>query len=197
MLYIVLTVVLSFLGVFTFVPKFKSVIERHSVGINFFLTLIATLVGVLLAIYINNYETAQKEKQEVIKLLTSTKASVETCYDYSEELIEYFDTLPKDDPTKADFYAKNPPPYPDYLDIFLTQNIVSKNLSEASLSELNEYIINLKRSRTFNASLYLTLLEQTLGLLDLEVSYQKGTLTEVQLDEKLTQLSSSVTTAMR
>ena len=59
MLYIILTILLCFLGVFTFIPKFKSVIERYSVGINFFLTLVATLVGVLLAISITNYEAKQ------------------------------------------------------------------------------------------------------------------------------------------
>ncbi len=149
MLYLILTILLCFLGAFTFIPKFKSVIERYSIGMNFFLTLIATLVGVLLAISITNYEAKQKEKQDIIKLLKSSISSVETCYEYSEELIEYFNKLPKEDELKAEFYLKNPPPYPEYLDTFLMQNIVSKNLSGTTLSELNEYLINLKRSLIF------------------------------------------------
>jgi len=192
MLYILFTIFLCLLGVFTFIPKFKSAIERHSVGINFFLTLIATLVGVLLAISITNYESKQKEKQDVIKLLKSSISSVETCYDYSEELIEYFNKLPKEDNLRVEFYLKNPPPYPDYLDTFLMQNIVSQNLSETGLSALNEYLINLKRSRTYNAPLYLDVLEQTLALLKLEVAYQKGHIDEGQLDTELTALKDGI-----
>ncbi|MCG9758981.1 hypothetical protein L1D50_07660, partial [Pseudoalteromonas sp. Isolate6] len=56
--------------------------ERFSLGINFLLTLIATLVGVLLAI--TDYEAEQKEKQDVVKLLMSSISSVKTCYEYSE-----------------------------------------------------------------------------------------------------------------
>jgi uncharacterized protein YlaN (UPF0358 family) len=194
MLYIILTILLCFLGVFTFIPKFKSAIERYSVGINFFLTLIATLVGVLLAISITNYEAEQKEKQDVIKLLKSSISSVETCYEYSKELIEYFNKLPKKGELKAEFYLKNPPPYPEYLDIFLMQNIVSKNLSEAALSDLNEYLINLKRSRIPNAPLYLKVLESTLKLLELEVAYQKGLINEAQLDLKLSAIEKNLTT---
>lgn len=197
MLYIVLTVVLSLLGVFTFVPQFKSVIERHSIGVNFFLTLIATLVGVLLAISITNYETEQKEKLDVIKLLRSTITSVDACYEYSEELIEYFNKLPKNDEAKVAFFSKNPPPYPDYLDTFLMQNIVSKNLSGAALNDLNEYLINLKRSRTFNAPLYLKVLGQTISLLELEIAYQEGTINEEQLDRQLTALGSVLATAAK
>lgn len=188
MLYIILTIVLSFLGAFTFIPQFKNTIERYSVGVNFFLTLIATLIGVLLAITITNYETEQKEKHDVIKLLRSAMTSVETCYEYSEELIEYHDKLPTKDESKPEFFVKNPPPYPEYLDTFLMQNIVSKNLSGATLNDLNEYLINLKRSRTFNAPLYLTVLDQTLKLLELEIAFQKGEINEEQLDSKLSNL---------
>lgn len=89
-------------------------------------------------------------------------------------MIEYFNKLPKEDELKAEFFLKNPPPYPEYLDTFLMQNIVSKNLSGTTLSNLNEYLINLKRSRTYNAPLYLKVLEQTLKLLEFEMAYQKG-----------------------
>lgn len=194
MLYIILTILLCFFGVFTFIPKFKSVIEQYSVGINFFLTLIATLVGVLLAISITNYDAKQKEKQDVIKLLKSSISSVEKCYEYSEKIIKHFNELPKDDALRVKFYVKNSPPYPDYLDIFLMQNIVSKNLSETTLSELNESLINLKKSRTFDAPLYLNVLGHTLQLLELEVAYQQGQINEAQLDLEFSALGDVLTT---
>lgn len=185
MFYTTITITLVFLSVFVFLPRFRQVTERYSLGINFFLTLIATLVGVLLAISITNYETVQQEKQDVIKLLRSSISSVETCYEYSETLISYFALLPKNDSSKTTFYLKNPPPYPEYLDTFLMQNIVSKNLSGAALSDLNELLINLKRSRVKNPSLYLTILEQTMRLLELEIAFQKEEIDEKQLEIQL------------
>ncbi|MCW8093159.1 hypothetical protein [Alteromonas sp. ASW11-130] len=172
-----------------FLPKFKGIIERYSLGINFFLTLIATLVGVLLAISITNYEDKKKEKKDVIKLLSSSISSVETCHEYTKILIEYFEELPDENVSKADFYAKNPPPYPAYLDTLLMQNIVSKNLSGAALSDLNELLINLKRSRDNNATLYLKVLEQTLNLLKLEISFQKEIIDETQLSKKMNEIN--------
>ncbi|RXE86058.1 hypothetical protein DRB05_14170 [Pseudoalteromonas sp. A757] len=65
------------------------------------------------------------------------------------------------------------------------QNIVSKNLSGAAFSYLNELLINLKRSRISNSPLYLSVLGQTFKLLKLEVDYQQGKNTEKQLVDKL------------
>jgi len=185
MFYITITIGLVFLSAFTFLPKFKNIVENYSLGINFFLTLMATLIGVLLAISITNYDTEQKEKQDVIKLLKSTITSVETCFEYSDELIKYFNEIPGKDKSKITFFVKNPPPYPEYLDTFLMQNIVSKNLSGAALSDLNGLLINLKRSRISNAPLYLAVLEQTLRLLELEVSFQREEINISQLESQL------------
>lgn len=192
MFYTIITVGLIFLSAFIFLPQFRYITDRYSLGINFFLTLIATLVGVLLAISITNFEEEQKEKQDVIKLITSSISSVETCHEYTEVLIDYFEKLPEDDSSKAEFYVKNPPPYPEYLDTFLMQNIVSKNLSGAVLSDLNELLINLKRSRNNNASLYLTTLGQAVELLALELSFQRGKINEKQLNMELDEIDKSL-----
>ena len=71
MVYTIITVFLFILGIITFIPRFKRVINSNQLGINFFLTLIATLIGVLLAISITNYENKQKETTDVIKLITA------------------------------------------------------------------------------------------------------------------------------
>ena len=189
MLYLTLTAVFVLLGLFTFIPRFNKAVERFSVGINFFLTLIATLVGVLLAISITNYDEEQKEKQDVIKLLNSAITSVDTCRDYSEVLVTYFDKLPSEGDERNDFYLKNPLPYPDYLDTFLMQNIVSKNLSGEALSDLNGHLINLKRSRNSKPNLYISVLAETQKLLELEIKYQKGELNEAQLEVELDKIA--------
>ncbi|NOU52179.1 hypothetical protein HG263_16745 [Pseudoalteromonas sp. JBTF-M23] len=53
MLYAVLTVLLVAVGCFAFLPRFKKTIERYSVGVDFILTLLATLAGVLVSIVRN------------------------------------------------------------------------------------------------------------------------------------------------
>lgn len=185
MFYTIITILLIFISFIIFLPKFKSATEQYSLGINFILTLIATLVGVLLAISITNYESDRKEKQDVIKLLNSAITTVETCQEYSEELLKYFNNLPDSDNLKQEFYVKNPLPYPTYLDTLLMQSIVSKNLSGSTLSELNELLINLKRSRQKDASSYLIVLSQTLKVLSLEVAFQSHEMTEHQLNGQL------------
>ena len=104
MFYIVVTIGLVFLSTFVLLPKFNEFTERYSLSINYFLTLIATLVGVLLAISITNHEADKKEKQDVIKLLNSSVTAVDACYDYTEELIEYYNEIPDDNELKSEFY---------------------------------------------------------------------------------------------
>jgi hypothetical protein len=196
-MYLLITLSLTFLGLLTFLPKFQGVLHRFNSGINFFLTLIATLVGVLLAIMITDYEAEQKEKQDLVKLLRSATAVVETSYEYSEELVEYYDTLEDKDPIKETFYAKNSPPYPDYLDSLLTQNLASKNLSQAVLTDLNEQVINLKKTRHYRAPLYLIVLNQTRDILKLEIQYQQGEIDSVKLQSELDKIKNQldITTA--
>ena len=89
MFYALITIGLIVVSAFVFLPRFRTVTERYSLGVNFFLTLIATLVGVLIAILISNYEQAKKETADVVKLLHASIASIETCHQYSEALLEF------------------------------------------------------------------------------------------------------------
>lgn len=188
MFYIIITIGLLFFSAFTFLPRFKSFVENYSLGINFFLTLIATLIGVLLAISITNYDSERKEKQDVIKLLESSINSVEASLIYTEQLIEYFDKLPEKDEMRKDFYLNNPLPYPDYLDTFLMQSMINRNLSGTVLSTLNINLINLKRTRTSNYAVYLSLLNNVIEILKLEVSFQNAEIPMAQFKSQVNHL---------
>jgi len=190
-IYIVLTSIFVFIGLFTFMPRLQKTLQNYNLGINYFLTLIATLVGVLLAIAITNYEESQKEKRDLIKLLNASIESVDTSYDYTHELLNYQVKLKDNDKSKDDFFKRNPAPYPDYLDTFIMQNIVSKNLSDLVLSDLNALLINLKVSKNTSVPLYVKFLKQTIKTLELEVLFQKGQLTKSELEKKLEQLEKS------
>lgn len=187
-MYTILTIGLVFLSTFILLPKFKDFTERYSLSINYFLTLVATLVGVLLAIAITNHEAGKKEKQDFVKLLYSSISSVDACYEYTESIIKEFEQLAPAEAEKSQFYAQNQPPYPNYLDTFLMQNIVSKNLSSDALSDLNEQVINLKIVREKDANIYLSFLGETRNILSLELLYQQGKIDSTELEKRLGEL---------
>ena len=191
MVYSLVTLILVLGTSLIFLPRFRQLVERQNLAVNFFLTLIATLVGVLLAIAISNHEQAQKEKGDVAKLIRASIHSVETCYEYSQALVKHFDTVANDSANRADFFSNNPLPYPDYVDVFVMQNIVSKNLSQVALSDLNELIINLKRASSTKPSLYLTMLDRTKQLLESELRYQQGKINYQELELQLDAIEQS------
>lgn len=185
-LYTLLTVLMVVLGMLTFVPKYQAIINQFSIGINFFLTLIATLFGVLLAMAFANIEEEQKEKEHVIKLMQASIAAIESTHDYSEDLYEYYLALPKEDETRAQFFNKNPLPFPDYLNTFMRQSLVNRTLSEQTLIDLNEYKFNLqKTSDGKQPQIYLVLLTYTIEALRLEIAYQKGEKSLPELEQAI------------
>lgn len=192
MTYLVLTAVLIISGLITFSPRLQPFIQRYNTGINYFLTLLATFIGVLLALAMTNFEEDRKEKEHVIKLLNATIASVETSADYSENLIDYYHALPENAAERVTFYQKNPLPYPDYLDTFLRQNLISRNLSGAALSNLNELIINLKRTQASRTQIYLQLMQITQQTLESEKQFQQGLIDEATLEKQLAALIASL-----
>ena len=101
--------------------------------------------------------------------------------EYGQKLLEYYDSLEEQNPQKATFFSRNIPPYPDYLDAFLTQNLVSQNLSLELLTDLNEYVINLKRTRQHMVPFYLQLLNLLREMIKQEIRYQQGEISPEQL----------------
>ena len=192
MIYLLLTLSLTSLGSLTFLPQCQGLLRRYQTGINFILTLAATLIGVLLAIAITNYDAEQREVDDLIKLLRATSAVVDTSRDYGRQLLDYHDKLADDDPAKAAFFDSNPPPYPDYLDTLMAQPLASKNLSGEALTELNNLAINLKKSRQHHVALYVALLQQTAAVLAEEIRYQQGEIDLTQLDLALERLGRQV-----
>ncbi|WP_440056752.1 hypothetical protein ACSLBF_17885 (plasmid) [Pseudoalteromonas sp. T1lg65] len=197
MIYITLTALLCILGLLTFIPKYKHVIEKYSLGINFFMTVIATLIGVLLAIVITNYDEERKETRDVIKLLNSAVAVVNVCLESSEHLIQFYEKLPDNDATKGAFFDHNPLTYPEYIDWLLKQNLVSKNISSEVLQDLNEHIITLKKVKNTDHVIFQWLLELLIALLELEIKFQKGEIDELQLDKLTGKVERAVSEKIR
>jgi len=188
MLYTLITFALVFFTCLLFLPKFKRFIEQQSVAFNFLLTMVATLVGVLLAIAISNYEADKKEQEDVVRLIDASITSIESCAGYTQALLEHAENQSLDAQASEQFFLLNPAPYPEYVDVFLAQPVVSKNLSSDGLSDLNGIVINLKRTITSKPKVYLELLTQTREVLLVERRYQGGEIDEVELDRLLDQI---------
>ncbi|WP_046007121.1 hypothetical protein [Pseudoalteromonas rubra] len=176
MLYIILTLVLLALSALLFTSRFKAFTHRYEVACNFILTLIATLVGVLLAIAISNYDADRKEIKDLIKVLHAAEAVVEESLDYSIRLHEAYQQNIEEYGDKQAFFARNPLVYPQYLDNMLTQNLVSKNLSVEGLSELNEHLIILQRSKKVEPEAFIASMLYIKQILILERQYQSAEL---------------------
>jgi len=117
--------------------KLKGLQIGKSEWVSFVLTLIATLVGVLLAIWLTNLGIRNKEKEDTIKLLNTAKLIVTNTNQYAKSLSNTVIELEKD--TIANNYQtieetkfSNPIPYPDLLENLISNELISKYISEFS-----------------------------------------------------------------
>ncbi|MCF2857796.1 hypothetical protein L1286_09960 [Pseudoalteromonas sp. SMS1] len=188
MIYLVTTVVLILCSAILFVPKLKSFTQRNALASNFALTLIATLIGVLLAIGISNYDSEEKERRDLVKLLHAAEAVVKESQDYSVELYKHYQQheLDKENPdSKRRFFEKNPLVYPTYLDALMSQHLFIKNLSQESLTELSERLIIMKRAQSAMPKLFIQSTHYVLYILEQERRYQQQHITLLELEALL------------
>lgn len=204
MTYLIATIIISLLGVITFLPALRPWANRNELGVNFITTMLATLVGVLLAIAITNFEEDNKERRDVMKLIGAATTSISETREYGKTLVDFANNLKQEAQTEqqanqevAEFYNKNPLPYPHYIERFVTQTLVSKMLSQPTLEMLNGQIINLERSATTKPEMAVFIQKQMLETLALELRWLKGELTESDLELEHDKLQHAFTAAIR
>jgi len=146
----------------------------------FISTLLATLIGVLLAVTLSNNANIKKEKEDSIKLLNSASRIVDMTYVYTVGLESYIADYKNDSISNTDsiilvIKEKNPLPYPDLIGTIISNELISKNMSDFSYIQINSVIINLKRNREYESiNTYKRSLKELELLLELEIDYQKG-----------------------
>ena len=153
---------------------------------SFILTLIATLVGVFIAILLTNSGIQKKEKVDTIKLLNTSRLILSDTKLYSQGMSRAVNKIEKD--TTYNNYERifqmkkdNPIPFPYLLETVIANEIVSKNISEYSHSQIYTGLINLKKIANYKMiETYELLLSELIALIDLEIQYQKG---ELDVDE--------------
>ena len=158
---------------------------------SFILTLIATLVGVLIAIFLANSEARKKEKEDTIKLLNTSKLIIINTRDYSQKLNYTIDKLEENTVNEGkfninDIKENNPIPYPYLLETFMTNEIISKNISEYTHGQLYRGLIDLKKMAKYETSeIYEQSLNELILLIDLEIQFQKGELDKGEIKNQM------------
>ncbi|MEP0264623.1 hypothetical protein [Dokdonia sp.] len=160
--------------------KLKDLKINRTEWISFLLTLIATLAGVLIAIWLTNSGIRSKEKEDTIKLLQTANIILVNTNEYANTLNSSFieferDTVNYKIDALEEFKSNNPIPYPDLLEAVISNELISKNISEFSHSRIYTGLINFKKLANYESvKNYQKSLEVMILLLNLEIENQKG-----------------------
>ena len=164
--------------------------NRKSEILSFISTLIATLIGVLLAVTLSNIESDRKEKKDTIKLLHSAQNILEGTLKYSSNLESSVAEMEKDtinfNEELISSIKKNAElPYPDLFETIVSNELMSKNMSEFSHGLIFDRLLNLKKLKELNSiHVYQRFHEEILLLIALEVKFQAGKLSQKELKDE-------------
>ena len=185
-----ITIILIALSIISIL--FLAIIRNKGVkseALSFISTLIATLVGVLLAFTLTHLENQKKEKLDTIKLLNTARNILDGTYNYTNVLFDYITGLEKDtingDSNISSIQLNNPIPYPDLMETIISNKLISKNLTEFSHNQVYNGLINMRKVSNYNSTeAYKKILKEQIMLLELEIDYQKGNLDLDEISEK-------------
>ena len=162
---------------------------NKSETLSFLSTMIATLFGVLLAVTLSNIENEKKEVNDTIKLLNTAQNVLKVSYAYTNGLGE-FDLEIKQDSSKFGFTQKefrtsNPFPHPVQLETIIANELVSKNISEITHTQIYAGLINIQKVDTYEKiESYKKSLEKLHLLIQFEVEYLQGNISLEELESQ-------------
>jgi len=164
--------------------KIPKPIKQES--LSFLTTLIATLIGVFMAIYLTDQGVRKKEKDDSTKLLNTINVITKQNIEHVNRM-ERFKSLVKDSTGKKslEFNKSNPLPSTELLKSILSNDVVSKYLSEYSHSQAYSILLSADREINLNFSdAYKKRLSEFLYLISYELEYQKGIINSDLMLEK-------------
>lgn len=170
--------------------KSKGIHIGKSEWVSFIMTLIATLFGVLIAISLTNSGIRNKEKDDTIKLLHTAKLILTNTNQYAKNLNNTVIELEKDTITNnnqaiEELKSSNPIPYPDLLETIISNELISKNISEFSHNYIYIGLNNLRKLTKYETvEYYQKSLEEMILLLDLEIENQRGEIDSREFESK-------------
>ncbi|QTD38161.1 hypothetical protein JL193_02315 [Polaribacter batillariae] len=191
-LIVIIIILVVVITIFSFNKKFKGIRKRYSNGIDFYFTLIATIIGVLLAFYFSNLAEKRKDKQYVIDILEISNSNVNQNIEENKNLINLYRQV-KLDSLDVAINALNYPTFTEEI-IFADSKIsqyISKETYKSLLSrfEASKKMRNLFHTYSFKqsslvAEQYNLTLTRISKDIELEIELQKGALNEVEVKKK-------------
>lgn len=161
----------------------------------FIQTLIATLMGVFMAILLTNRGVEEKEKEDTIKLLRTAKAIITGTTSYTKGLIDYVLEIEKDSTiinkkvNIEKIKTTNPFPFPDLFETIMSNVLISKNISEHSHVSIFTSLINLRKLSSYSsAGPYLNELNIIKLHLDAEIDLLQGKADLEEIKKRLTEI---------
>lgn len=158
--------------------------------LSFISTLVATLIGVFIAIWLTNIGVKKKENEDTIKLLSTCKSILNSTDTYAKNLSAVIQNMEADSlhitPDSLDHIKeKNPIPYPNQVEQLFSNELISKNVSELVHRALYNNLINLRKVAQYSTvNYYSRILEEMVFLIDLERDRLQGPLEGEQLQQK-------------
>lgn len=207
MLLTILLFIIIFVVFIAFSKKMKQFRGQNRDFYNFFLTLSATFMGVVLAIYLTGVSTKKQEKNEVIQLLEIAQSNA----NLTSETIEMVEMVLAKYNSKGQsekyglilidqlFEPNNGIPYPIIFDKVVDDNRLLKHLSARGLNVFYDAQRNLEKqeiviknpSSNFSQKIdamadYGKQVKYINQILGIEVKYLKGDLSERELNDLYT-----------
>ncbi len=182
---IISVAIILFATILCFSPKFDAFRKKFSKGIDFYLTLFATIIGVFLAIYFSNVIEERKNKTYVINMLKISKKSIDNTVEQNNSTIyvQY-----KNFELDSINVMINPLYLPEQIENkILNDNLIAQHISTSTYEELVSDLQFAKKmkyffeSRTYKESTRIAehfneQLKLMAGKIALEIDFQENRL---------------------
>ncbi len=182
---IISVAIILFATILCFSPKLDAFRKKFSKGIDFYLTLFATIIGVFLAIYFSNVIEERKNKTHVINMLKISKKSIDNTVEQNNSTIyvQY-----KNFELDSINVMINPLYLPEQIENkILNDNLIAQHISTSTYEELVSDLQFAKKmkyffeSRTYKESTRIAehfneQLKLMAGKIALEIDFQENRL---------------------
>jgi len=194
---LLILVVIGFTTYFSFSKRLKSFRKKYSKGVDFYLTLFATIIGVFMALYISTIIEENKNKAYVIDMLKISKSDVKSSFQQNEEILKDIYSMATKDSIISNQdslnIAINPLYYPKHFEKNMDKDIVARHIELFSYQSMqNDLDFSKKIKRFFEAYAYknglgtvhhyIAILKGLERKLDAEIQYQHH---EISIEKKV------------
>lgn len=173
-----------------FVFRKKTFVKDNGPILYFVLTTVATLIGVVLAVNLSEKQALVKEKEDLVKVINSGISVSKLYKNISGALINANNSSElkalklKEKEADSLIIDEINLPKLDFLDNLLSDNSLSKLLSQETLSTLHEFNLNMEVTRNSQIAIYMIYIDMVIKTLGFERDFQLNKITLTELKSK-------------